>query len=316
MKLKFSETANRTDLIGVVHRPSVSKFSGMSISKAFGSMLQSTTAGLKHKETVFTLGNRKGSIFHLIQFCDFACLAVIESELEATIIVPHAERIQDQSHSFESLFRSIHFALLDCACREYLFIMDFYLPSAHVREEMFQFIFQTTLQSLITHLEGFLVDCWDSIAVFLCIHIILRYQVTAHEREVPVLDSFYKKILGLLWPRMMEIVNANVASIRSCEVDKLGKIDVRPHIITRRYAEYYTAISGLNESFPDQRVDDMLESLSAEVKLCITRMSSIFQDSKSKLIFLINNYDMLLSILSSNSKAFLFIVSKNNAFLG
>ena len=115
---------------------------------------------------------------------------------------------------------------------------------------------------------------------------------------------------------MMEIVNANVASIRSCEVDKLGKIDVRPHIITRRYAEYYTAISGLNESFPDQRVDDMLESLSAEVKLCITRMSSIFQDSKSKLIFLINNYDMLLSILSSNSKAFLFIVSKNNAFLG
>lgn len=288
MKLKFSETANRTDLIGVVHRPSVSKFSGMSISKAFGSMLQSTTAGLKHKETVFTLGNRK---------------AVIESELEATIIVPHAERIQDQSHSFESLFRSIHFALLDCACREYLFIMDFYLPSAHVREEMFQFIFQTTLQSLITHLEGFLVDCWDSIAVFLCIHIILRYQVTAHEREVPVLDSFYKNILGLLWPRMMEIVNANVASIRSCEVDKLGKIDVRPHIITRRYAEYYTAISGLNESFPDQRVDDMLESLSAEVKLCITRMSSIFQDSKSKLIFLINNYDMLLSILSCNSKA-------------
>jgi len=41
------------------------------------------TVQLKQKETVFTLGNRK---------------MVIESELEAPVIVPHAERIQEQSH--------------------------------------------------------------------------------------------------------------------------------------------------------------------------------------------------------------------------
>lgn len=32
-------------------------------------------------------------------------------------------------------------------------------------------------------------------------------------------------------------------------------------------------------------------------------MASIFQDPKSKLIFLINNYDMLLGILSSHKKS-------------
>ena len=28
-----------------------------------------------------------------------------------------------------------------------------------------------------------------------------RYQIIAHQRDVPVLDSFYQQILNLLWPR-------------------------------------------------------------------------------------------------------------------
>ena len=77
----------------------------------------------------------------------------------------------------------------------------------------------------------------------------------------------------------------------------------RPHIITRRYAEFCAAISGLNETFPDQRIETILENMSEEVELCVSRMASIFQDPKSKLIFLINNYDMLLSILSTHKKS-------------
>jgi hypothetical protein len=77
----------------------------------------------------------------------------------------------------------------------------------------------------------------------------------------------------------------------------------RPHIITRRYAEFCAAISGLNETYPDQRIEQILEDLSNEVELCVSRMASIFQDPKSKLIFLINNYDMLLSILSLHKKS-------------
>jgi len=284
MKLKFAETATKSDLIGITESPMLSKFSSLSITKAFSR----SSVQLKQKETVFTLGNRK---------------MVIESELESPVIVPHAERIQEQSHSFESLFRSLHYALLDCACREYLFILDFFLPSEQAKVQMFHQVFQNILRTLVEHLETYLIECWDAIAIFLCIHIILRYQVTAHEREVPVLDAFYHQILDLLWPRMVTVCNANTASIRNCEIEKLGKLDLRPHIITRRYAEFCAAISGLNETFPDQRIEQILENLSSEVELCVSRMASIFQDPKSKLIFLINNYDMLLSILSSHKKS-------------
>ena len=65
--------------------------------------------------------------------------------------------------------------------------------------------------------------------------------------------------------RMEVVCNANIQSVRNCEVDKLGKLDLRPHIITRRYAEFSAAIGGLNESFPDQRIENILDALSAEV---------------------------------------------------
>ena len=162
------------------------------ISKGLSSFnpFASKPTQLKQKETIFTLGNRN---------------VVIESELESSPIVPHAERIQEQLHSFESLFRSLHYALLDSACRwvypcwpkpvqtcpksvpihhfaqvqnyffsEYLFICDFFLPSEQAKITMFNMIFSQILQTLISHLETYLADCWDAIALFLCIHIILK----------------------------------------------------------------------------------------------------------------------------------------------
>ena len=57
---------------------------------------------------------------------------------------------------------------------EYLFICDFFLPSEQAKITMFNMIFSQILQTLISHLETYLADCWDAIALFLCIHIILK----------------------------------------------------------------------------------------------------------------------------------------------
>ena len=50
----------------------------------------------------------------------------------------------------------------------------------------------------------------------------------------------------------------------------------------------------MNEYYPETRIENILDELSAEVELCVSRMASIFPHPQSKLIFLINNYDMLL----------------------
>jgi len=72
--------------------------------------------------------------------------------------------------------------------------------------------------------------------------------------------------------------------------------------ITRRYAEYSAAILGISENFPHELVNMLLAELQDEVGLFILRMAAIFPQRKEQLIFLINNYDMILGVLTvSNS---------------
>ncbi len=68
--------------------------------------------------------------------------------------------------------------------------------------------------------------------------------------------------------------------------------------MTRRYAEFSGAIVSINQSHPNERVSKSLSALQQEVENFILRMAAEFPDRKEQLVFLINNYDMLLAVLS------------------
>ncbi|XP_006823647.1 vacuolar protein sorting-associated protein 52 homolog, partial [Saccoglossus kowalevskii] len=72
--------------------------------------------------------------------------------------------------------------------------------------------------------------------------------------------------------------------------------------IARRYAEFSAALVSLNEVFPDERVNKLLAQLQAEVENFILRMAAEFPNRKEQLIFLINNYDLLLSVMMERTK--------------
>lgn len=38
------------------------------------------------------------------------------------------------------------------------------------------------------HMEAYVSDCYDSIAVFLCIHVVLRFKAIVAKRNVPAID--------------------------------------------------------------------------------------------------------------------------------
>jgi len=67
--------------------------------------------------------------------------------------------------------------------------------------------------------------------------------------------------------------------------------------ITRRYAEFSAAIIGLNESFPSERVNELMSQLLNEVENFILRMAAEFPQRREQLVFLINNYDMMLAVI-------------------
>lgn len=88
----------------------------------------------------------------------------------------------------------------------------------------------------------------------------------------------------------------NIQSVRDCDPLKLGR-EMGPHYVARRYAELSAAMVGLSESFPSDLVNSLLAQLQEEVELFILKMAAVFPQRKEQLIFLINNYDMILSVL-------------------
>ncbi|KAI0213670.1 Vacuolar protein sorting-associated protein 52-like [Lamellibrachia satsuma] len=242
----------------------------------------SSKPALKNRSTIFTLGAR-GS--------------VLTTGLEAPIIVPHAEQKVEHRFSFDGLFRSHQYALVDNTCREYLFVCDFFMVSGLSALDLFNAVLGKTLSMFLKHLDAYIAECYDAIATFLCIHIVHRYRILMHKRSVPALDRYWDSLLDMLFPRFEYILLLNIRSIKDCDPKRLGHIDVRPHYITRRYAEFSAAIVGLNESFPSEGVNQLMAQLQAEVDNFVLRMAAEFPGRKEQLIFLINNYDMMLNVL-------------------
>uniref|UniRef100_A0A8C3H7A0 Vacuolar protein sorting-associated protein 52 homolog n=1 Tax=Chrysemys picta bellii TaxID=8478 RepID=A0A8C3H7A0_CHRPI len=259
MKIQYEEVAEKDDLMGVE-------------DTAKKDILPS----LKNRNTIFTLGNR-GSV-------------IVGAELEGPIIVPHAAQKSD-------VRVSQHYALLDNSCREYLFLCDFFLVTGPSAQELFNAVMGKTLAMFLKHMDAYVCDCYDSIAVFLCIHIVLRFRAITAKRNVPAIDKYWDTLLEILWPRFEYILELNIQSIQNTDPQKLGFLDTRPHYITRRYAEFSSAIVSINQTFPNERTHTLLGQLQVEVENFVLRVAAEFSSRKEQLIFLINNYDMMLSVL-------------------
>ncbi|XP_075345811.1 vacuolar protein sorting-associated protein 52 homolog [Mycteria americana] len=268
MKIQYEEVAEKDDLMGVEDTAKKGFFSKPS---------------LKNRNTVFTLGNR-GSV-------------IGAAELEGPIIVPHAAQKSDVRYPFESLFRSQHYALLDNSCREYLFLCDFFMVTGPSAQDLFNAVMGKTLSMFLKHMETYVSDCYDSIAVFLCIHIVLRFKAIMAKRNIPAVDKYWDTLLEILWPRFEHILELNIQSIQTTDPQKLGFLDTRPHYITRRYAEFSSAIVSINQTFPNEKTHALLGQLQVEVENFVLRVAAEFSSRKEQLIFLINNYDMMLGVL-------------------
>ncbi|KAL7975974.1 hypothetical protein Chor_011742 [Crotalus horridus] len=232
----------------------------LSYFKSYTNRLMKLQPSLRSRNTIFTLGNR-GNV-------------ISSTELEGSIIVPHSAQKSDVRYPFESLFRSQHYALLDNSCREYLFLCDFFLVAGTPALDLFNAVMGKTLAMFLKHMDAYVSDCYDSIAIFLCIHIVLRFKALVAKRNVPAIDN-----------------------IQSTDPQKLGFLDTRPHYITRRYAEFSSAIVSINQTFPHERTLALLGQLQTEVENFVLRVAAEFSSRTEQLIFLINNYDMMLGVL-------------------
>ncbi|XP_041976459.1 vacuolar protein sorting-associated protein 52 homolog [Aricia agestis] len=269
-KLKYEEVPSKDDLMGIE-------------DGSKGGFFQKSN--LRNKSTIFTIGNRGD---------------VLAQQLEAPIIVPHVQ--QKTRYSYEALFRSLQYALVDNSCREYLFTTEFFHVKGSHAQELFDRILGKTLSLLVKNVENYVLECYDCLALFLCIQLINRYRWMCHKRAVAALDSYWESLLSALGPRLEYVLKLNIQSVRDCDPAKLSNKELGPHYITRRYAEFSAAMLSLSEQFPSEELSKLLSILQDEVHCFLLKMAAEFPQRIQQLIFLINNYDMVLSILMERTR--------------
>ena len=112
-KLQYDEVPSQDDLMGADD----------TVPKGFFSKPASRT-----KASVFSMGQR-GQVLNL-------------EDLEGPLVVPHTTT---QKCPFEKLFRSEQFALLENACREYVFLSEFFMLQGTNADDIFHQVMDKTL---------------------------------------------------------------------------------------------------------------------------------------------------------------------------
>ncbi|XP_024872345.1 vacuolar protein sorting-associated protein 52 homolog [Temnothorax curvispinosus] len=270
MKLQFEEKTSKDDLMGVE-------------DTAGKGIFHKTT--LKHKGTVFSIDTRG---------------QVLSSLLEAPIIIPHTASNKTRYH-YEALFRSEQYGICDHACREYLFLIEFFKVHNAQALDIFNQVMGKTLNLMIKNLQSFVEDCYDTIALFLCLNLVKHYQLICHKRAVPALDKYWETLTATIWPRFTLVFQLNINSVKDCDPSKFNK-ETGPHYITRRYAEFSAAIVSVVETFPCEGTTQLLAELRETVQCFLLRMASIFPTRTQQLVFLINNYDLILRVLIERTR--------------
>ncbi|KAG5564773.1 hypothetical protein RHGRI_000845 [Rhododendron griersonianum] len=147
------------------------------------------------------------------------------------------------------------------------------------------------------HFNSIIPYSFDAIGLMLMIRIIHQHQLIMSRRRIPCLDSYLDKVNIALWPRFKIVFDMHLSSLRNANVKTLWEDDVHPHYVMRRYAEFTASLIHLNFEYGDGQLELNLERLRIAVDDLLVKLAKMFRKPKLQTVFLINNYDMTISVL-------------------
>jgi len=260
VKLQY-EVATKSDLVGEPESQMRSLFS--------------TKTALQNRTSVFSLGERE---------------AVLE-EVGKDSLIPHIAAEKKQKFTYEFLFRSILHLLCESATTEYLFTHQFFGRM----DSIFHQIFSKTMALFLDQLAAFLTTSYDGVGLLLMVRLTREHQLIMSRRRVPILDSIFDKLHMELWPRFKHVFDLNLQSVRTSK--GLTATDTHPHYVTRKYAELAAAIHKLSVGIDNEMHVVNMASFLSEMEGLLTTLAKDLATPQERTIFMINNYDVILSIL-------------------
>ncbi|KAF0930194.1 hypothetical protein E2562_030844 [Oryza meyeriana var. granulata] len=218
--------------------------------------------------------------------------ASILKEIDRPGLVPHISEVNPVKYPYEVIFRSLQKLLMDTASSEYLFIKAFF-----GEESLFYQVFEGPFEVIDKHLDHTLQYCHDAVCLMLMICITRKHQLVMLNRRLSCLDTYLDKAVIYLWPRFKTVFDMYLQSLYQCDAKILWVDGSHPHHIVRCYVELTAALIQLNAECGDGQLDMNLERLRVAVDNLLGRLAENFANPRTQHLFLLNNYDMTISVL-------------------
>uniref|UniRef100_A0A0D9XKW5 Vacuolar protein sorting-associated protein 52 A n=1 Tax=Leersia perrieri TaxID=77586 RepID=A0A0D9XKW5_9ORYZ len=174
----------------------------------------------------------------------------------------------------------------------YLFIKAFFGEAS-----LFCQVFEGPFKVIDKHLDHTLRNCHDAVCLMLMICIARKHQLVMLNRRLTCLDTYLDKVVIYLWPRFKTVFDIYLQSLYKCDVKMLWVGGSHPHHIVRCYVEFTTSLIQLNAQCGDGQLDMNLERLRLAIDNLLSRLAENFASPKMQHLFLLNNYDVAISVL-------------------
>ncbi|OAF67163.1 hypothetical protein A3Q56_05138 [Intoshia linei] len=221
-------------------------------------------------------------------------LSILQEDIDSPVII--LEPNQDVKHLDEVIFRSNVFCFLDNSASEYVFSREFFNFDNMTAIEFFTSIMEDSLLYQNKQLDLFVSDSYDLIFLILCLILLNRFRDIILKHNLAILSSFWTIANEKIWNRIHELTNLNIKSLRAINTQTLSNVELKPHYITRRFAELSTAICLMNENLNEDKVDNVVMIIYNEYHNFILRLAAELNERSSQIILLINNYEVILAV--------------------
>eukprot|EP00178_Gracilaria_changii_P002270 TRINITY_DN13351_c0_g1_i1.p2 TRINITY_DN13351_c0_g1~~TRINITY_DN13351_c0_g1_i1.p2 ORF type:complete len:686 (-),score=93.98 TRINITY_DN13351_c0_g1_i1:1893-3950(-) len=221
-------------------------------------------------------------------------------EVEGPAIVLATAADNKQRFYYEQIHRSLGKMLSEACASEHLFCKEFFGES---NGRMFNSFFRKIVGFLLDAVKAHTAPTRDAIGVLLALKVNEAQKGFMQKRKIMYLSDFFIQVDILLKPKFKKLLDENVASVaQACAtISKQayrGEIDTSPHIITRRFAEFSSSLLAISRfGTPDDSLLEGLRSLRTEYNGFLNTVSALFTRPRLRCVFLINNIDLILSML-------------------
>ena len=223
--------------------------------------------------------------------------AVLLDDVGADAIVAHEASERKLKFSYEAIFRSVNQYLIDSVTSEWLFCIEWFGPN-----DLFGRIFNIPLQQCLQSITTSVRSSFDCVSLLIMMRINSINKRTMVRRGIPVLVPYFQKMDGLILPRLLEVLAANVQSVQQFTIPPGTIVELRPHFIVRRYAELVTALCVLTQEYKHPDVLTAMNQLREVMVALIDRLALSVQAgpkerARKQQIFTITNIDLILGLL-------------------